>query len=154
MADISTLGVTVADVSAQVHNLTINEASSPTTTQVEDYIVFAAAEVASEAQAAGIDVSGLVETDSAYMLLKKAIISKVTSEVMVARNRGDMESGRYYLDNYLRVMETLRRYPQRVETDTVNGPDLATFVEQTTSQQQQDIAWYGTIAGRVFLGGL
>jgi hypothetical protein len=114
MATINTFGITPSDISAQVHNLTISTSSSPTTAQVEDYIQFAAATVASEAAAAGIGVDGLVATSSEYVLLKKAVISKVTADVMVARNRGDAAAGAYYLANYQSVIETLRKLPQRV----------------------------------------
>lgn len=153
MAVINTLGVSVDDIRGAVHNLTISPNSSPTITQVEDYIQYAAAEVSSEAAASGIDVSGLVSTTSEYVLLKKAIINKVAADILVARNRGDASSGQYYLDAYLRIIDTIRKYPQRVQEDSQNGPDLASYVEQQTSAQLDNIAWYGTISGKIYSGG-
>ena len=153
MATINTFNITPADISASVHNLSITPSSSPTLDQVTDYITYAAAEIASEAQAAGISVSGLEETDSAYMLLKKAVINKVTADVMVAKNRGDAAAGEYYMANYKAAVDTLRRMPQRVQEDTDNGPDLFSYVEQG-SDEIGDVEFYNTIAGRIVLGGL
>ena len=153
MATINTFNITPADISAQVHNLSITPSSSPTTTQVEEYITYAAAEIASEAQASGIGVSGLEETDSAYMLLKKAVINKVTADILVARNRGDVNAGAYYMENYRSAIDTLRRMPQRVQDDANDGPDLAHYIEQG-DDDVKDIAFYNSIPGRIVLGGL
>jgi len=153
MATINLFGITPSDISAQVHNLTISDSSSPTTTQVEDYIQFAAATVASEAAAAGIGVDGLDATSSEYILLKKAVISKATADIMVARNRGDAAAGAYYLENYKSVIETLRKLPQRVVDNSSAGPDLADYVEQSASDLK-DLPWYSTISGKIYVGGL
>jgi hypothetical protein len=153
MATINTFGVTPSDIAAQVHNLTISPSSSPTTSQVEDYITYAAATVASEAAAAGIGVDGLEATSSEYILLKKAVISKATADIMVARNRGDIAAGAYYYENYKQVVQTLRDIPQRVAVDSSAGPDLASFVEQS-ADDLRDIPWYSTISGKIFTGGM
>lgn len=154
MSTIATFGVTVDDIRAAVHNLSITPSSSPTISQVEDYIQYAAAEVSSESEAAGISASGLTSTDSAYVLLKKAVINKVAADILVARNRGEAEAGQYYLDAYLRAIDTLRRFPQRIEEDSENGPDLAYFIEQQTSAELADIQWYDSIAGKIYQGGM
>jgi hypothetical protein len=150
---IITFEIDLDDIRGAVHNLSITPSSSPTETQVLEYIEFAAAEINAEAIAAGIAVSGLVNTDPAFMLMKKAIINKVASDILVARNRGDATAGQYYLDNYLRIVETLRKFPQRIEADSEAGPDLLDYIPQQTSAQLQDIQWYSTITGKVFQGG-
>lgn len=154
MAIIQDFGVTVDDIRAAVHNLSITPSSSPTISQVEDYIQYAGAEISSEAEAAGISASGLTATDSAYVLLKKALINKVAADILVARNRGEAEAGQYYLDAYLRAIDTLRRFPQRIEEDSEAGPDLAYFIEQQTPTELSDIEWYCSIAGKIYDGGL
>ena len=121
---IITFEIDLDDIRGAVHNLSITPSSSPTETQVLEYIEFAAAEINAEAIAAGIAVSGLVNTDPAFMLMKKAIINKVASDILVARNRGDATAGQYYLDNYLRIVETLRKFPQRIEADSEAGISL------------------------------
>jgi len=151
---IITFEVDLDDVRGAVHNLTINDKSSPTSTQVLEYIDFASAEVNAEAVAAGIAVSGLVNTDPAFVLMKKAVINKVAADILVARNRGDAAAGQYYLDNYLRIIDTLRKFPQRIQIDSDNGPDLMDYIKQETSTQLEDIAWYSTVTGKIFQGGL
>ena len=150
---IITFEIDLDDIRGAVHNLSITPSSSPTEIQVLEYIEFAAAEINAEAIAAGIAVSGLVNTDPAFMLMKKAIINKVASDILVARNRGDATAGQYYLDNYLRIIETLRKFPQRIEADSEAGPDLLDYIPQQTTAQLQNIQWYSTITGKVFQGG-
>jgi hypothetical protein len=153
MATINTFNVTPADISGQVHNLSINPTSSPNTTQVENMINLAASIVASEADAAGIDVSGLDSTSSTYYLLANAVINKVVADLLVGRNRGDAAAGAYYLENFKIAIDTLRRYPQRVQTNPNAGPDLAEYVEQSAADLA-DIPWYGSMAGKIFQGGM
>jgi hypothetical protein len=86
-------------------------------------------------------------------LLKKAVISKATADIMVARNRGDAAAGAYYLANYQSVIETLRKLPQRVVDNSSAGPDLADYVEQSASDLK-DLPWYSTISGKIYVGGL
>ena len=86
--------------------------------------------------------------------MKKAVVNKVAADILVARNRGDATAGQYYLDNYLRIIDTLRKFPQRIEADSNNGPDLMDYIKQETSAQLEDIAWYSTVAGKIFQGGL
>lgn len=151
---IITFEVDLDDIRGAVHNLTINDKSSPTATQVLEYIDYASAEVNAEAIAAGIAVSGLVNTDPAFILMKKAVVNKVAADILVARNRGDATAGQYYLDNYLRIIDTLRKFPQRIEADSNNGPDLMDYIKQETSAQLEDIHWYSTVTGKIFQGGL
>lgn len=150
---IITFEVDLDDIRGAVHNLSITDSSSPTSTQVLEYIDYASAEVNAEALAAGIVVSGLVNTDPAFMLMKKAIVNKVASDILVARNRGDATAGQYYLDNYLRIIDTLRKFPQRVQVDSEAGPDLLDYIPQETSSQLENIQWYNSITGKIFQGG-
>ena len=153
MATINEFGITVGDISGKVHNLTLSDKSSPTSAQVEEMISFASAVIASEAEAAGIGVSGLDPTSSTYFLLKSAVINKVVADVLVGRNRGDAAAGEYYLQNWQAAIDTLRRFPQRIQVDSESGPDLAEYVDQSATELK-NIEWYGTIPGKLFQGGL
>ena len=154
MAQFTQFDVQVDDISGVVTNLTINAASSPTTTQVQLAISGSAAEVAAEALASGLDPSGLAATDAAYVLLQRAVIMKTAADVLVAKNRGQGDAGQYYYAQFERIMDTVRKYPQRVQTDSENGPDLAKYIPQQTATQLENIAWYSSISGKVFSGGL
>lgn len=154
MATFTTFGIEPSDISAVVTNLTINDASSPTTVQVQAAISGSAAEVAAEAAASGISVTGLDTTDAAYVLLKRAVVMKTAADVLVARNRGQGDAGAYYFAQFERAMNTLRKYPQRVQTDSETGPDLAKYIPQQTATDLEGIAWYSSMTGKVFTGGL
>lgn len=149
-----TFGVEPSDISAVATNLTINDASSPTTAQVQAAISGSSAEVAAEAVASGFDPSGLAVTDAAYVLLQRAVVMKTAADVLVAKNRGQGDAGAYYYAQFDRIMNTLRKFPQRVVADAENGPDLAKYVPQQTPTDLQNIAWYSSISGKVFTGGL
>ncbi len=150
-------GIVIADIKAQIHNLRINSASSPSTSNVEDNIGFVAAQLQQEAAAVGIDVDGLVSGDADYETFKKAVIYKVVGELLNARNRGD-DSGSYYITQYENVVDSLRKRPDRL---TVNdtGPDLAVFVETAFDASTGasvagvcEIPWFGSIPGKIIRG--
>jgi hypothetical protein len=150
----TTFNVEPSDISAVVTNLTINDASSPTTTQVQAAISGSAAEVAAEAVASGFDPSGLATDTAAYVLLQRAVVMKTAADVLVARNRGQGDAGAYYQAQFERIMGTLRQYPQRVQANDQTGPDLAKYIPQQTASDLEGIAWYSSITGKVFTGGL
>jgi len=150
-----TFNVEPSDISAVVTNLTISaQGSSPTIAQVQAAISGSAAEVAAEAVASGFDPSGLAVTDAAYVLLQRAVVMKTAADVMVAKNRGQGDAGAYYFAQFERIMDTLRRYPQRVQANDQDGPDLAKYIPQQTATDLQNIAWYSSISGKVFTGGM
>ena len=154
MTTINTFGITVADISGQVHNLRIDASSSPTEAQVDEMIQQNAALLAMELQAAGITAAGLVDvTDATYVLCKRGIINKTVSDVLVARNRGEAAAGAYYMANWDKLIETVRQYPQRVESQDTQGPDLAAFIAQGAGDLQ-DIPFYSSISGKIVIGGL
>jgi len=154
MTTINTFGITTADVSGQVHNLTISPTSSPTDAQVTDMIEQNAALLTMELQAAGITAAGLTDTtDATYVLCKRGIINKTVSDVLVARNRGEAGAGAYYMANWDRLIETVRQYPQRVENQSEQGPDLAEFIAQGAADLQ-DSPFYSSISGKIVIGGL
>jgi len=53
----------------------------------------------------------------------------------------------------LRTVETLRKFPQRVQVDSENGPDLLDYIDQQTPAQLESIQWYSSITGKIFQGG-
>ena len=120
-------GLTAADIRATVHNLKITTTTSPTTAQVEDNITAVSAQVQAEAQAVGISAEGLTSGDADYAILKKAVIYKVTGELLIARNRGDGDDGAYYIGEYEKIIESIRKRPKRI-SDQNAGPDLAVWI--------------------------
>jgi hypothetical protein len=124
---IQEFGLTAADIRATVHNLKITTTTSPSTSQVEDNITFVAAQVQNEAQAVGISTGGLSDGDADYAVLKKAVIYKVTGELLIGRNRGDGDDGAYYIGEYEKLMDSIRLRPQRI-SDTDAGPNLAVWI--------------------------
>jgi len=150
-------GIVIADIKGTVHNLRINSASSPSTSDVENNISFVSAQLQQEALAVGIDVTGLTSGDADYETFKHAVINKVSGELLNARNRGD-NSGEYYIDQYNDVIESLRKRPDRIAVNET-GPDLAEFVETAFDASTgrsvagvEPIPWFGTIAGRLISG--
>ncbi len=150
----TTFGVEPADISAAVTNLTITASSSPTILQVQAAISGSAAEVAAEATASGFDTAGLAVDTAAYALLKRAVVMKTAADVLVAKNRGQGDAGAYYFAQFDRIMNTLRKFPQRVQANAEDGPDLAKFIPQQTATELQNIAWYSSISGKIFTGGM
>jgi hypothetical protein len=160
---IQEFGITTADIKAQVHNLRINSASSPSTTQVEANITAISAQVQQEAAAVGIVTTGLSSGDADYEVLKKAVIYKVTGELVIAQNRGDATTGAYYIDRYDKIMESIRKRPDRIKVDDV-GPDLAVFIDATpdattgtggdctATDGSCDIPFFGTVSGKIIRG--
>lgn len=149
---VNTFGVDTDDIKAQVQNLSIRTDTSPSTSDVTESILFAAAEVERECAAVGISTSGLTDSaDGTYLLLKKAIIYKVAGELLIGRNRGNKEDGEYYIERYDKIIETIRKTPQKIETDTTSGPDLAKFID-TDSQSFEGSAFYGSIPGKIIYG--
>jgi len=120
MAQFTQFDVQVDDISGVVTNLTINAASSPTTTQVQLAISGSAAEVAAEALASGLDPSGLAATDAAYVLLQRAVIMKTAADVLVAKNRGQGDAGQYYSSGlWTRCVSSLSGCKQIQRTDLI-----------------------------------
>ena len=113
-----------------------------------------AALLAMELQAAGITAAGLVDvTDATYVLCMRGIINKTVSDVLVARNRGEAAAGAYYMANWDKLIETVRQYPQRVENQNTQGPDLAAFIAKGAGDLK-DIPFYSSISGKIVIGGL
>lgn len=124
---IQTFSIDVDDIRAQVHNLKITTATSPSTAQVTENISFVCAQVQQECAAVGIVTTGLSSSDADYAVLKKACIYKIVGELLIARNRGDGDDGAYYIGEYDKIMESIRKRPSRISQDE-SGPDLAEWV--------------------------
>jgi len=151
---IQTFGIVPADISARVQNLNIAADTSPSTTDVNSMILYAAAEVETEALAVGISTESLVETgDATYVLLKNMVIYKVLAELMIGRGRGTEATGLYWIKRYDEMKVTLRKRPLAIEPDKDTGPDLA-YTLDLDVPDLWDQPWYGTISGKVVLGGL
>lgn len=160
--------LTASDIRAQVHNLKITTTTSPSTSQVEDNITLVAAQVQNEALAVGISPNGLSDGDADYAVLKKAVIYKVCGELLIARNRGDGDDGAYYIQEYDKIIESVRLRPSRI-TIKDSGPDLAVWINGAPDYSSAPISdadgadypnstsgrvasfWYG-VGGRVITG--
>jgi hypothetical protein len=150
---IQTYGIDTDDIKAQVTNLRINSASSPSTAQVTENISLVCSQVQQEAAAVGIITTGLTAGDADYEVLKKACIYKITGELVIAKNRGDADSGKYYIERYDKLMDSVRRRPDRIKVDEV-GPDLATFVDEIHDSTISCVGplFCNTIPGRIIVG--
>lgn len=150
---VNTFGVVIADIKGQIQNISIRTDTSPSIADVQDSIEFAAAELETECAAAGISTQDLTTpTAATYLVLKKALIYKVAGELVIARNRGNSEDGAYYLARYDRILDTIRKQPQRVETDTQRGPDLAKLIDQS-SEEYIGSQFAGSMTGKLISGG-
>jgi ATP sulfurylase len=149
---IQTFGITAGDIQGIVSNLVINASSSPTITQVGDMIEQVSAEVQAESRNVGISTTAIIDsTTPEYQMLKRMVIYKVAGEILISRNRGDENSGKYYIDRFLDLRETIRKRPQVVEDDTQNGPDLASYINQSaTNFSADEVYGSGAVADIVF----
>lgn len=118
-------GVTTADIAAQVQGMVITASTSPSATAVEAMIEESAAIVNQECINNGINIDP-VTTDPSYAILRRMVIYKTLSDLLVGRESGNPDAGAYYERQYDKMLKTLRSRPQSIQT-TNNGPDLATF---------------------------
>ena len=144
-------GVTTVDVSGQVHNLSITPSSSPTIAAVEDMIDYYAADMAREASVVGIDTSSFSSGTDEYTYAKSALIAAVCGEVLVSRNRGNAESGKFYTEKYRRYISVLRKRPQ-VQEDTGEGPNLARSIISADNPNKRTFS--NIILGDIINGGV
>jgi hypothetical protein len=141
--------VTTADVSAQVHNLDITPKSSPTMTAVQDMIDFYAAEIAREADVVGIDTSSLASGTDEFTYGRQALIAAVAGEVLVSKNRGNPDSGKFYTDKYRRYISNLRKRPQ-VQAETGEGPNLSRSILDDANPNER--VYRNRIVGGIICG--
>ena len=148
----NTFGITKTDIQSVVANLSIESDTSPTESQVNDLIEQAAAEMALEADAVGISLSGLTDpTQSIWLLFKRAIIYRVAADVLVARNRGNVDSAAYYIQRHEQILENIRKYPDRVASRTEDqGPNRVKYLNYTEIQDNEEFAF--STAGRIIIG--
>jgi len=150
---VNTFGLTTADISAAVQNLTITATSSPTATAVTEMIDLAAAEVERECDYVGISTQGITDTASAeYKLVRSMIKYKAIAEILIARERGNPAAGEYYISRFDSMMKTLL-LRTAVFSASDEGPDLAAFIDQSNGAQF-DIQFYLTMPGAVVLNGI
>lgn len=150
---VNTFSITSSDVASRVQGLVITAATSPTVSQVEDLILFTSAEIANEANAVGIDTELLLDdTDATYLALKNAVIYKVVAELQIARNKGSVEAGEYWISRYKEIIETLRRKPLAIQPDRGEGPNQA-YSLNLDAQNIFNVGYYRTLNGRIVLGG-
>lgn len=150
---VNTFGLTVADISAAVQNLSITATTSPTATAVAEMIELAAAEVERECDYVGISSQGIVDATTAeYKLVRSMIKYKAIAEILIARERGNPAAGEYYISRYDSMMKTLLLRPAVVAASD-EGPDLASYVAQTDGSEF-NIQFYLTMPGAVVLNGI
>jgi len=152
MAAPNTFGITKTNIQSVVSNLSIETDTSPSTAQVDELIEQASAEVALEAEAVGISLAGLTDpTDSMYLLFQRAIIYRVAADVLVAKNRGNVDSAAYYIQRHEQMLDNIRKHPDRVAARTENqGPERLKYLDYTEIQQNEVFAT--STAGRVVIG--
>lgn len=152
MAAPNLFGVSKADIQSVVTNLSIESDTSPSESQVNDLIEQAAAEIYLEAQAVGIDINGLTDpTQAMYMIFKRAIVYRTAADVLVAKNRGNVEAGAYYIQRHNEMLEKIRKYPDRTaERGENDGPNRVKYLDYTDIQDNETYA--SSMAGRIILG--
>jgi hypothetical protein len=104
--------ITANDLKNRVQGLEISPMSVPNTTVVGDIISTAEALVTREAEAVGI-VNYQIGDDT-YIILRTMAIYKAISEVLISRNRGDSAGVSWYMEEYARLLGTLRHRPQSI----------------------------------------
>jgi len=152
MAAPNTFGITKTDLQSVVTNLSIESDTSPNETQVNDLIEQAASEMSLEASAVGISLAGLtVPTDEMYLLFKRAIIYRTVADILVARNRGNVDSAAYYIQRHEQMLDKIRKYPDRVANRAEDqGPNKVKYLNYTEIQENEQFAT--SIAGRIVIG--
>ena len=152
MAAPNTFGITKTNIQSVVSNLSIETDTSPSTAQVDELIEQASAEVALEAEAVGISLAGLTDpTDSMYLLFQRAIIYRVAADVLVAKNRGNVDSAAYYIQRHEQMLDNIRKHPDRVAARSADqGPERLKYLDYTEIQENEVFAT--SIAGRVVVG--
>lgn len=145
----NTFGIDIADLQAVVTNLNISTSTSPTTSQVEELIEYAAAEVALEAEAVGVSLDGLNDpTSNMYLIFKRAIVYRVVADVLTAKNRGNPESGQYYMDLHNKLLDNIRKYPDRIASRSEDvGPNRMKYITRTEANNNPYVI--GTIPGKI-----
>ena len=148
----NTFGINKTDIQSVCANLSIETDTSPSTAQVDDLIEQAAAEMDLEAEAVGISLTGLTDpTDSMYLLFKRAIIYRVCADVLVAKNRGNVEAGAYYIQRHNEMLEKIRKHPDRVAARSADqGPERLKYLDYTEIQENEQFAT--STAGRIVIG--
>jgi len=148
----NTFSITKSDIQSVCSNLSIETDTSPSTAQVDDLIEQASAEMDLEAAAVGISLTGLTDpTDSMYLLFKRAIIYRVCADVLVAKNRGNVEAGAYYIQRHEQMLSNIRKYPDRVANRAQDqGPNKVKYLNYTEIQENETYAT--SIAGRIVIG--
>ena len=152
MAAPNTFSITKTDLQSVVTNLSIETDTSPNESQVNDLIEQAASEMSLEASAVGISLAGLTDpTDEMYLLFKRAIIYRVVADVLVARNRGNIDSASYYIQRHEQMLDKIRKFPDRVALRTEQqGPNRVKYLDYQEIQDNEQFAT--TTAGRIVIG--
>jgi len=148
----NTFGITKTNIQSVVTNLSIETDTSPSTAQVDELIEQASAEIALEAEAVGISLAGLTDpTDSMYLLFQRAIIYRVAADVLVAKNRGNVDSAAYYIQRHEQMLSNIRKHPDRVATRSADqGPERLKYLNYTEIQENKQFAT--STAGRIVIG--
>jgi len=152
MASPNLFGVSKADIQSVCTNLSIESDTSPSEAQVNELIEQAAAEIYLEAQAVGIDINGLTDpTQAMYMIFKRAIVYRVAADVLTAKNRGNPESGQYYIERHNEMLDKIRKFPDRTaERGENDGPNRLKVLDYDDIQENTTFA--SSMAGRIILG--
>ena len=116
--------ITPANLSDRVGGLAISAITVPNTTTVQDIIATAEALVIKEAEAVG--VSNYTVGDNTYIILRSMALYKACSEVLISKNRGDATGVSWYLEEYARLLGTLRHRPQSI--DETSAPQSVRIV--------------------------
>jgi len=152
MATPNTFGVTPTELQEVVTNLTITSSTSPSTAEVQNLIEYAAAELDLEGEATGINLQGLSDpTDRMYLLYKRALIYRAVADVLTAKNRGNPEAGLYYMGLHDKLLDNIRKHPDRVAARSANqGPERLKYLDYDDIQDNE--RFVASTLGKLVIG--
>jgi hypothetical protein len=150
MATYTNFSILPADISARLHNTVFSLATSPTSTTIQSIIDENASLVCGEALASGIDATSISAGTQEYTNLKAAVIYKTVGDYLVLEQRGKLEAGTYYYEQYKTMIQTIRNRPQAIEITGI-GPNLTKLVSTITPSLD---VFPSTILGKIVRGGL
>jgi hypothetical protein len=123
--------VTVEDIKDYI-DIAIDAQTKPTQTRVEQLIRESIGVVTGACAAIGITSVDEILDPTSYMIIRKAVIFLVISEILLSRDRGT-EVANGYRNQYKEMMAVLRARPQEVQQNNTVGVTQTVIVLPKTN---------------------
>ena len=86
-----------------------------------------------------------------YLLYKRALIYRAVADVLTAKNRGNPESGLYYMQLHEKLLDNIRKHPDRVAARSADvGPERLKYLDAQDIQNNE--RFVGSTLGRIIIG--